>query len=175
MNIQALRLPHLLAGAALMALLPVANIPMAQAHDFKSGDIEVDHPWSRETPPGARVAGGYVTIRNNGGTADRLVAVSADIAGKSEIHEMSVNEQGVMTMRPLSDGVEIPAGGEVALKPGSFHFMFMELKQPPRKGENFAGTLTFEHAGEVAVEFAVEAMGAQPESGHGSGHGQHGG
>ncbi len=144
-------------GFTLMLLL-VLSRPL-WAHEFKLGDLEIDHPWSRETPAGAKVASGYMIIKNNGATADRLVSVSSSIAGRAEVHEMSVNADGVMTMRPVSGGVEIPAGGEVALKPGAFHIMFMELKEPPKAGVKFPGTLTFEKAGTVGVEFAVEAKG----------------
>lgn len=130
-----------------------------QAHEFKVGEIEIAHPWSRETPEGAKVAAGYLVVRNNGAEADRLVAVTGEIAGRTEIHEMAVDDKGVMTMRPLGQGIEIPAGGEVELKPRSYHLMFMELKSAPKEGESFAGTLTFEKAGTVEVEFSVDAMG----------------
>ncbi len=104
--------------AAVLALALFAQAAMA--HGFKIGDLEIGHPWSRATLPGAKVAAGYLTIKNNGSTPDRLIAVSAEIAGTGEIHEMSVKD-GVMTMRPLTDGLEIPAGGEVKLEPGAYH------------------------------------------------------
>lgn len=155
----------------------------AFAHEFKAGDIVIDHPWSRQAPTGAKVAGGYVVLENTGAEADRLIGVATDIAGKSEIHEMAV-DNGVMTMRPLPDGIEIPAGGKVELKPGGLHMMFMDLKSQPAKGDKFKGTLTFEKAGTVDVEFAVEEMGARSghegmDHGSGShdsgGHGSHSG
>ncbi|UVK50558.1 copper chaperone PCu(A)C [Mesorhizobium sp. AR02] len=129
------------------------------AHEFKVGDLEIGHPWSRATPAGAKVAGGYFTITNNGSTPDRLVSISSDISDKAELHEMGVKD-GVMTMRPVVGGLEIPAGGKVVLGPGGYHVMFMDLKQPPKQGEMFAATLTFEKAGTVTVEFAVQAMGS---------------
>ena len=150
------RIYHLavLAFAALVA----AGAPLA-APEYKAGSIAIDHPWSRATPKGAKVAGGYLTLRNAGAEVDRLVSVSSDIAGRAEIHEMSV-ANGTMTMRPLPEGVEAPAHGEVAFKPGGYHVMFFDLKRPLEKGERFAGRLTFEKAGSVDVEFAVEAIGA---------------
>lgn len=152
------------AGIAVFALaLLFVTGQSLLAHDYRAGSIEIDHPWSRETPPGARVAAGYVVIRNAGGEADRLIAASGVIAGRTEIHEMAVDDKGVMTMRPVQ-GLEIPAGGEVALEPGGYHIMFLDLGEARKQGERFAGTLTFEHAGTVEVEFAVEAMG------HGHGH-----
>jgi len=138
------------------------------AHDFKVGDIEIDHPWSRATPAGAKVAAGYVVIRNHGSVADRLVSATGEIAGRTEIHEMAVDAKGVMTMRPLADGLEIPAGGQAELKPGSFHIMFLDLQRSAKEGETFRGALTFEKAGSVEVEYAVEAMGGEPgHNGHG--------
>lgn len=160
-----------LAGFTL-ALIMVLS-PSLMAHEFKLGEIDIVHPWSRETPQGAKVAAGYVTIVNRGSEADRLVAVTGEIAGRTEIHEMAVDDKGVMTMRPLADGLEIPAGGEVALKPGGYHIMFLDLTGAPRQGERFSGSLTFEKAGTVEVEFAVDAMAGG--SGHGGGHGNHGG
>lgn len=152
-----------MAGLALSFLF-AAGQPLL-AHDYQAGPITIAHPWSREAPEGAKVAAGYVTLKNAGAEADRLVSASGEIAGRTEIHEMAVDDKGVMTMRPV-DGVEIPAGGEVALKPGSFHIMFFEPERLPRKGERFSGTLTFEKAGTVEIEFAVEARSGQ--EGHGS-------
>lgn len=128
------------------------------AHEFKVGDLEIGHPWSRATPVGAKVAGGYFTITNNGTTPDRLVSISSDVSEKAELHQMGVKD-GVMTMRPVSGGLEIPAGGKVALAPGGYHLMFIGLKRQPKQGEKFSATLTFEKAGTVSVDFAVEGMG----------------
>lgn len=128
------------------------------AHEFKVGDLEIGHPWSRATPAGAKVAGGYFTITNKGGTADRLLSISSDISDRAELHEMAVKD-GVMTMRPVAGGLEIPADGKVALAPGGYHLMFVGLKRQPRQGEKFSATLTFEKAGAVSVDFAVEGMG----------------
>lgn len=149
------RLPRVAAALAL-ALLAA---PAAFAHDFTVGDLTVDHPWARATPHGVKVAGGFLTVVNKGGAADRLISVTAEIAEHAEIHEITMKD-GVMTMRPLTDGLAVPAGGEVALKPGGNHLMFVGLKRMLKKGESFAGTLTFEKAGTVEVTFTVEAIGA---------------
>lgn len=150
------------------AMLLFASTHGLLAHGFKLGDLEIGHPWSRATPAGAKVAVGYLTVKNSGGEADRLVSVQSDVSEKAEIHEMAVDAKGVMTMRQLADGVEIPAGGEVAFKPGSYHIMFVGLKAPVKQGETFSGTLTFAKAGTVTVQFAVDAIGGQSEdhSGH---------
>jgi copper(I)-binding protein len=154
------------AAAALASVLFFAQA--ATAHEFKQGDLTIGHPWSRATLPGAKVAAGYLTVKNAGSAPDRLISVTADIAGKGEIHEMTVKD-GVMTMRPLADGLEIPAGGEVKLEPGSYHIMFVGLKAPAVEGVKFPGTLTFEKAGTVKVEFAVDKAGGEAD------HSAHGG
>lgn len=143
-------------------VLFVAGSHMAAAHEFKAGDLEIEHPWSRATPAGAKVGGGYLTITNNGSTPDRLVAITSDISDKAELHQMAVKD-GVMTMRPVEGGLEIPAGGKVDLKPGAFHLMFVGLKHPLKQGESFSATLAFEKAGSVEVTFAVEALGSTGE------------
>lgn len=138
----------------------------AWAQAFTVGDIEIGHPWSRATLPGAKVAAGYASLKNNGTEPDRLVGVSAEIAGKGEPHEMAVTD-GIMIMRPLKGGLEIPAGAEVMLEPGSYHIMFTDLKAPAVEGEKFKGTMTFEKAGTVEVEFAVEKPGGDDHSSNG--------
>jgi copper(I)-binding protein len=140
-----------------LALLFV-SAPFAFAHEFKAGDLEIEHPWSRAVPAGAKVAGGYFTITNSGGSPDRLLSISSDISEKAELHEMGVKD-GVMTMRPVDGGLEIPAGGKVSLAPGGYHLMFFGLKRQPMQGDKFPAVLTFEKAGSVTVEFAVEGMG----------------
>lgn len=160
---------QLLGVAALMATLLLGATGGSSAHEFKIGSIEIGHPWSRATPAGAKVAAGYFTLKNEGSEADRLVSVTSEIAPNSEIHEMSVDSAGVMTMRGLPDGVEIPAGATVEFKPGAYHLMFMGITQPVKEGTRFKGSLTFEKAGTVDVEFAVEAMGKAVD------HNAHGG
>jgi hypothetical protein len=164
-------LAGLLAASALSLAALLGSVPVSQAHEFKAGDIAIGHPWSRQTPEGAKVAGGFLKLTNTGATADRLVGVSSPISMKGEVHEMAVDDKGVMTMRPVEGGIEIPAGGSVELKPGSYHLMFMGLTSRPVEGESFEATLEFEKAGKVEVEFAVEAMGGAPKHDGHSGQG----
>src|SRR5262245_45104528 len=100
-----------------------------QAHEYNLGPLKIGHPWARATPKGAAVAGGYLKITNTGTTSDRLIGGTAAFAGRFEIHEMS-EQGGVMKMRHLPNGIEIKPGETVEFKPGSFHVMFMDLKQP---------------------------------------------
>ncbi|RST85877.1 copper chaperone PCu(A)C [Aquibium carbonis] len=165
-------LAGVLTATALSFAALLASAPPSLAHDFKAGDIVIDHPWSRQTPEGAKVAGGFLVLNNTGTEADRLIGVSSPISMKGEVHEMAVDDKGVMTMRPVEGGIEVPAGGSVELKPGSYHLMFMGLTARPVEGETFEATLEFEKAGKVDVEFAVEAMGGAPKH---EGHGGHGG
>ncbi|MFD1986166.1 copper chaperone PCu(A)C [Mesorhizobium newzealandense] len=146
-------------GIAMLAFaLLFAGAQTGFAHEFKVGDLEIGHPWSRATPAGAKVAGGYFTITNKGSAPDRLLSISSDVSEKAELHEMGIKD-GVMTMRPVVGGLEIPAGGKVALAPGGYHLMFIGLKRQPKQGEKFSATLTFEKAGAGSVDFAVEGMG----------------
>lgn len=131
----------------------------AYAHDYRLGDLQIADPWSRATPPGARVGGGYLKVENKGSMPDRLLSVRMAEAGRVEIHEMSVTD-GVMRMRELPTGIVIPPGASVELKPGGLHVMFMDLAAPLKQGDRHAGSLTFERAGQVDVEFTVEAIGA---------------
>jgi copper(I)-binding protein len=133
----------------------------ALAHDFAVGSLKIDHPWTRATPKGASVAGGYLKITNTGTTPDKLVGGSFVNAGRFEVHEMKT-ENGVALMRAVPGGLEIKPGQTVELKPGSFHLMFMDLKTPVEQGKNVKGTLEFEKAGKVDVEYTVEAIGSSP-------------
>jgi copper(I)-binding protein len=144
-----------LAGA-LLAL----SFGVSQAHDYTVGALEIGHPWARATPKGAAVGSGYLKITNKGTAPDRLIGASFSAARRVEIHEMAMSG-GIMQMRPLKNGIEIKPGETVELKPGGYHIMFMSLKQPLTKGQRVKGTLTFEKAGPVDVEFAVEDIGAQ--------------
>lgn len=142
----------------------------ANAQEVKAGDLVITQPWSRATPGGAKVAGGYLTIENKGSAPDRLVGGSADIAGKFEVHEMAMNN-GVMTMRPLDKGLVIEPGKTVKLAPGGYHMMLMDLKGPLKQGDKVPLTLQFEKAGKVTVSLDVQGVGAQAPAGGGhSGH-----
>ena len=148
-------------------VLLVAAAHSAFAHGFKAGSLQIVHPWARATPAGAKTGVGYCVIANSGAVPDRLLSATAEIAGRTEIHEMAVKD-GIMTMRALPDGLPVPANGSAALTPSGNHLMFLDLRRPLKQGENFPGTLTFEKAGTVSVTFVVEAMGAT-----GAGHGDH--
>lgn len=150
----------------------LASSVAASAHDYKAGDIKIDHPWSRATPMVAPVAGGYLTITNNGSEPDRLVGGMTSTAEKVEIHESTITD-GVARMRPLADGLVIEPGKTVELQPGGTHIMFVKPSRQLKDGERFKVKLAFEKAGDVEVEFAVQGMGSKPAAtqeheGHGT-------
>lgn len=146
-----------MAGAALIAM---ASTAVAWSHEIKSGDLVISNMWSRATPGGAKVAGGYFTVSNTGTVADRLVSATSPASGKVEVHEMSM-ANGVMTMRPLDAGLVVEPGKSVTLAPGGFHMMLMDLKEPLKEGGMLPITLAFEKAGKVEVTLHVRSIGAQ--------------
>lgn len=157
-----------------MRLLTLAAITFcmsasAMASDFKAGSIEISSPWSRATPKGAQTAIGYMTIKNNGNTAERLIGGSVDVADRFQLHSMTM-ENGIAKMRELSD-IEIKPGQTIEFKPGGSHVMFVNLKHPLSKGERISGTLVFKRAGKLQIEYSVEGIGSQaPQD---MGHMQH--
>lgn len=131
----------------------------ALAQEIKAGDLTIAKPWARATPKGADIGAGYLEIRNAAATPDRLTGGSSDFAGGVEVHQMSM-DNGVMKMREMKDGLEIPAHGSVKLSPNGHHLMFIGLKHPLVKGQTIQATLNFEHAGAVMVAFPVQGVGA---------------
>ena len=123
-----------------------------------SAQIQVEKPWARATPPGAKVAGGFLVIRNAGAAADRLVSVSSPAAARVETH-VTVKDGDISRMREVK-GYEIPANGSFELKPGGAHLMFVDIKAPFKQGARVPATLRFQRAGELKVEFEVQALGA---------------
>jgi copper(I)-binding protein len=124
------------------------------------GAIAVEKAWSRAVPEGASVGVGYLAIRNEGDEPDRLVSANAPLAAETEIHQTTMAD-GVMRMRPVPDGVPVPAKSTVMLEPSGYHFMFMGLTKPLKEGDAFPAKLTFERAGSVEVTFQVLGIGAQ--------------
>ncbi|WP_395770508.1 copper chaperone PCu(A)C [Arenimonas sp.] len=145
------------------SLLVLGLIAGAQAAD----SLTFSNAWVRATPPNAKVAGGFVEIRNAGKSVDRLVSASSDVADRVEIHEMKMAGE-VMQMRHLTEGLVISAGQSVQLKPGSYHLMLMAPKKPIAEGQKVTITLVFEKAGKRAVEFtaAKQPPMAAPDSAH---------
>jgi len=153
-------------AALLLTLAAACGAPTETAHDAHSeapaAGVTVQDAWAAPTPGGVTVSAGYLTIANTGAEADALIGASSPRAGRVEIHEMAMDGD-VMRMRPV-ERLEAPAGGSVALAPGGTHLMFFDVTAPFAEGESVAVTLTFEHAGEVAVELPVRRGAASHES-----------
>ena len=147
-------------GLLIAATLPLLAPSYAIAHEFKVGSLVIGHPWSRATPPGAQVAGGYLTITNTGTEADRLISGTSSFSKMVEFHEMKM-ENDIMKMAELANGLEIKPGETVELKPGGLHIMFMGLTTRLKEGDMVTGTLVFEKAGTVDVEYKIDAIGAK--------------
>lgn len=142
---------HLLLVAAL-----AASPAMAQ--------VSVEDAWARATPPGANIAAGYLTIKNQGASADHLVSVSSPAAARVETHTTS-HDGGMMRMREVK-GYDVPAGGSLELRPGGSHLMFVNIKAPFKEGTSVPATLRFQKAGEVKVLFRVVPLTAGEPHAH---------
>jgi hypothetical protein len=128
--------------------------------------VEIAEPWIRATPPGAKVAAGYMTIRNKSAQPERLLGGSSPAAAKVETH-VQVKDGDILRMREVK-GFEIPANGSFELKPGGAHLMLVDPRKPLKEGEKVPVVLKFEKSGEVKVEFEVRPLAASA-----SGHHQH--
>ena len=139
-----------------LGLLSGASI----AHEYQLKSLGIEHPFTRATPPGAKSGGAFFVVANAGATPDRLIGVASPVAGSAEMHQMAV-EAGVMKMRAVR-ALEVPPGGKLELKPGGYHVMLLDLKQPLKVGDKVPLKLTFQNAGSIDVSVDVEAMGSTP-------------
>lgn len=122
--------------------------------------IVIENVWARPTRAGMGskvTSAAYMIIKNEGNEADRLVGVMSDVAEHVEIHQ-SVMEGNVMKMRPVEGGLEIPAKGQVELKPGGYHVMLIGVKQPLKPGDRFTLILEFEKSGKKTLQVEVKEM-----------------
>ena len=139
--------------------IALASLPVvAFAHEYQLKSLSIDHPFARATPPGARSGGAFFVVQNASATPDKLISVASPAAGSAEIHQMAM-DGGVMKMRAVT-AVDIPSGGTLELKPGGYHVMLLDLKQPLRAGDKVPMTLTFQNAGSILVSVDVEALGS---------------
>ena len=134
-------------------LLPAC---LANAHDYKAGELQIAHPWSLELPPNAPTVAAYFEVRNSGASADRLLSVDSPVAGLAQLHE-HVQHNDLMKMQQVLS-VDIPAGGHIRFAPMAYHVMLLELKDRSllRDGQRFPLTLHFEKSGDVTIEVSVQ-------------------
>lgn len=145
-----------LAGTLLLACSALMTTP-AMAHDYTQGNVKIDHPWSRPTPPGTPMGVGYMAITNNGTSDITFTSARTPRAEGVSIHESRMTD-GVMSMRPLEQGLIIPAGGTVELKPHGYHLMLEKLKGPLKEGERIPLTVSFDGAEDMDVELNVQPL-----------------
>jgi hypothetical protein len=120
--------------------------------------VSVEQPWSRATPPGAKIGVGFMRLRN-AGAAERVIGASTAVARRVEMH-ITMREGDVMRMRQVQS-FEVPPGGTFELKPGGAHLMLVDLKRPLAKGERVPLTLELEKGGLLRVELRVAELGAR--------------
>lgn len=160
-------LRNTLLAASLLNTLPL------HADDAAPTPLQITEIWTRPTATGAGTGVGFLRIRNPGATPERLLGASSERAGKVELHQL-IEHDGVVGMRPLSAGLEIPAGGEVRLAPSGTHLMLFDLRGPLTPGERVPLSLRFEHAGTVPVALHVEASAPEsPQKPAGDAHAHH--
>ena len=140
----------------LMAALLISGYVHGQAQG-----IHAEQPWARATAPQQKVGGAYVTLTSP--VDDRLIGASSSVAGRTEVHEMTMNG-GVMRMREQKDGIALPAGKPVALAPGGYHIMLMDLQTPLVAGQTITVQLRFQHAPPMDLDVKVAPIGAQGPS-----------
>ncbi len=141
-------------GLLLLAL--VASPALAQ--------VKIEDAWTRATAPGAKIAAGYMTIRNASKVPDRLVAASSPVAEKVQTH-VTLKDGDIFRMREVK-GYDIPARGSFELKPGGAHFMFVNIKASFKEGTKIPLTLRFDRAGEVKTELHVGRLTDTGKHGH---------
>jgi hypothetical protein len=154
-----MRLVREITFAMALTAASLVSITTGHAHETKIGNLTIEHAWSRQSPMGGSVAAGFMIITNAGSEDDRLVKATASISTNVQIHDMKM-EGDVMKMVELPEGVVIPAGATVELKPRSLHIMFMDVTTPAKEGDIITGTLVFERAGTAEIEYEVMAPNA---------------
>ena len=163
-----MRLLFALLASGLTAVAPAAFAAAAVG-------LSVSAPVVRAVPPTQKVTAAFMTIKNAGSADRKLVAAESPVAGSVELHN-HINDNGVMKMRPVKD-IEVKAGGETALKPGGYHIMLIDLKQPVKEGEQVPVTLKFDDGSSLKVDAPVQrpapAMPMAPMGGHDHGHMPH--
>jgi copper(I)-binding protein len=153
-----------LLAAAAGLMIAAMFIPAGSA---RAQPVEVTDPWARATPGGAETAAAYVTLA--AASKDRLTGVATPAAKQADLHAMTM-DNGVMRMRPL-DGLDLPAGETVTLKPGGTHIMLSGLAKPLREGDRFPLTLTFANSVPQQVTVVVKGLGAMGAPGMSMPHG----
>lgn len=142
-------------GLALAGALLATGAAACGSGDGDAPRLTVEGAYMPE-PPTTDTAGGFLTVRNDGGADDSLTSVSSDVAGEVQIHTTAGGR-----MRQVSS-LPVPAGGALELSRGGDHLMFMELDRRPAEGETVPVELRFEKSDPIRVEVPVEATNHIP-------------
>jgi len=141
----------------IVMILMLLVVSVSACGGSKGPDIKISNPWARPSPKMATSGAAYMIIENKGGEDDTLIGAESDVSNDTEIHEMVVDENNVMHMKPVEgQRLTIPAKGKVELKPGGYHIMLINLKHQLKEGEIVHLTLQFEKSGEMKVEAPVK-------------------
>lgn len=149
----------LILSACLLAMLSMQSI---YADEYRLGDLQINDPYTRTTPPMVAVAGGFMTVTNNGTEVDTFLGGSAGFVEAVEIHEMAMID-GIMKMRRLENGLQIAPNETVELEPGGYHLMLIKPSEPMKEGDKHKITLSFKQAGDIEVELEVKDISATLE------------
>ncbi len=138
-----------------IALLVIVLLISACAGEpaAKVGSIQINTPWIKAANSGENTAA-FMVIKNTGSQPDRLV--KAVFTSAKMVVLMNTADQSGKMMMVNVDAIDIPAGGQVELKSGSFHVMFMGLTSDLKSGGKITLTLTFEKAGAVTFDLPVK-------------------
>ncbi len=141
---------------------------MEESEEMDAGGIMVMEPFARASIPNGAA---YMMLMNEGESDDTLVSAETDVAETVELHETTIDENEVMSMRPVEGGITIPAGGSATLEPGGLHVMLLGIQEELAVGDTFELTLNFEQAGSqtVTVEVAEGMTGGHGQMNHGEG------
>ncbi|MDV3504965.1 copper chaperone PCu(A)C [Marinobacter sp. M-5] len=168
------RRKHLAAG--LLLACTTMTTPYVTADHHSHGTVVIENPWSRPTPPGSPMGVGYMTLTNTGDSEITFTAAETPRAANVSIHQSIMND-GVMSMQPLKNGLTIPGGETVELKPHGYHLMLEQLEGPLKAGEAVPMTLSFDGADSLKVELTVRSLDGKPlkpqEKNGMHGHGHH--
>jgi copper(I)-binding protein len=136
-----------------LTLLAAGLIFSAGVFAAAADDVVVQEPYVRLAPPNAVATGAFMVFQNPGAKMVKILKVESPVAKVSEMHT-HLNEAGVMKMRPVA-AIEIPANGEVVLKPGSLHVMLIDLKAALKEGESVPLTFSFDDGSTKKIEAKV--------------------
>jgi copper(I)-binding protein len=139
-----------------VGILALLVLSLAACQSSSGPEISIEGAWGRPSPKVAAAGVFYMTIKNTGSEADKLLSASSSSCGVVELHESYDMGDGVMGMRPVEGGfIEIPAGGQAELKMGGLHIMCIDKLDDFTEGAVLSLTLEFEKSGEMAVDVEI--------------------